>query len=50
MKNGAARGQLSLDGVGGTGRGRGGSGTTRLRPCMATLGDGGSGCSGVGER
>jgi hypothetical protein len=50
MKNGAARGQLSLDEVGGTGRGRGGGSAARLRPCTAIRGNGGFGCSGIGER
>jgi hypothetical protein len=46
-KNGAARGQLGLDGVGGTGRRRGR--TAQLRPYVATRWDGGSGCSSIGE-
>jgi hypothetical protein len=48
MKNGAARGQLGLDVVGSTRRGRGS--TARLWPYVVTHGDGGSSCSDVGER
>jgi hypothetical protein len=47
-KNGAARGQLGLDGVGGTGRRRGAA--AQLQPCAATRWYGGSGCSSIGEQ